>query len=234
MRVTPIPALVDNYAWLLVDGDDAVVVDPSDAQPVLAALGAHHLRAVWCTHHHGDHVGGLPDLLAACGPVEVVASHVDRDRIPGVTRVVREGDVLDFGGARVLEVPGHTLGAVAYVLPDGVFSGDTLFSYGCGRVFEGTIPMLRDSLAKLRELDGKLWCGHEYTVKNLRFGVQYDSALLPRLREAQAKRGRREPTVPSELADERRGNPFLRWDDPALAHLGEDVFAVLREARNRF
>jgi hydroxyacylglutathione hydrolase len=234
VEITPVPCLQDNYAYLLVEGDDAVVVDPSEAAPVLAALGDRRLVGVWLTHHHHDHVGGVEEIVDARGPVEVVGSRHDgeRGRIPRQTRAVGEGDRLAFGDTRVLDIPGHTLGAVAYVTAAGdAFTGDTLFCAGCGRVFEGTMPMMRDSLAKLRALDPatRVWCGHEYTGKNLAFArsmLPDDAAIAARRAEG--------CTVPSTIGEERRTNVFLRWDDPALAGYGPDVFATLRHAKDRY
>lgn len=245
MQVTPLPCLADNYAWLLREGDDAVVVDPSEAGPVLAALGTARLRAVWCTHHHWDHVGGIEDLRMRLGAFDIVGSHRDVGRIPHQTRAVGEGDVVEPFGARVVDIPGHTLGAVAYVVDGYLFSGDTLFSAGCGRVFEGTMEQMRTSLAKLRALDPSLrvCCGHEYTVKNLEFAaatMPEDAAVAARLAEARASRERGEPTVPALLSDELRTNLFLRWDDPGVAAAAArldptvDAFTALRLAKDRF
>ena len=234
MRVTPIPALADNYAWLLVEGNDAVVVDPSEAAPVLDALGDLRLVGIWCTHHHLDHVGGIPGVLAARGPVEVVGR--DPRRVSSITRSVREGDTIAFGDTRILEVPGHTLDALAFLTGSWIFSGDTLFAGGCGRVFEETMPMMRDSLAKLRDLPGKLCCGHEYTVNNLRFARSVGLDVDARLAREEARRARGEPTVPADMDEERATNPFLRWDDPGIVAwaAGEEPFTTLREAKNRW
>lgn len=250
MDVRPIPCLADNYAYLLVRDGHAVVVDPSEAAPVLAALGDLVLDAIWCTHHHWDHVGGVPELAERFG-VPVVGSRHDRDegRIAGQTVAVDEGDALDVLGERatVLAIPGHTLGAVAFVTPEHVFSGDTLFAGGCGRVFEGTMPQMRASLAKLRALDPRLrlWCGHEYTLKNLAFAeaLAPEPAVSARLADARARRARGEPTVGDPLAVELPTNIFLRWDAPAVqaaaARLGADpndpdaVYAAVRQAKDR-
>jgi hydroxyacylglutathione hydrolase len=256
MKVLPVPCLADNYAYLLVQDGHAVVVDPSEAGPVLAALDGLGIPglvvdAVWCTHHHVDHVGGVPDLVAA-RPAPVVGSRYDltHGRIPGQTVAVDDGDTVPaFGGvARIVAIPGHTLGAIAFVLPGHVFTGDTLFAGGCGRVFEGTMPMMQASLAKLRALDPalRMWCGHEYTVKNLEFAEAMDPApaIPTRLARMRALRKRGEPTVGTPLADEHATNPFLRWDAPALQatalRLGApgtspaEVFAALRGEKDRW
>lgn len=224
--VTPVPCLADNYAWLL--DDLGVVVDPSEAGPVLAALQGRPLRGIWLTHHHWDHVGGVPELVARFPGIPVVGGHVDRDRIEGLTDTVGEGDTV--GPARILAVPGHTLGAVAWVLDDVVFTGDTLFQAGCGRLFEGTPAMMVESLAKLRALPGdrRLCCGHDYAEKNLRYARTVDPGLT-----------RLPAPPPGSLAEERATNPFLRWDDPALAARlgtapGVETFAALRAGRDRF
>lgn len=250
MDVRPIPCLADNYAYLLVRDGHAVVVDPSEAAPVLAALGELVLDAIWCTHHHWDHVGGVPELAARFG-VPVVASRVDADRglIDGQTTAVDDGDAVPFGPltAAVHAIPGHTRGAIAFAIDGELFTGDTLFAGGCGRVFEGTMPMMRASLAKLRALDPALrvWCGHEYTVKNLEFACSLaaDPAVFHRLDDARARRARGEPAVGDPLAIERDTNPFLRWDAPAIraaaARLGADpadpdaVFGAVRHAKDR-
>lgn len=251
MDVRPIPCLADNYAYLLVRDGHAVVVDPSEEAPVLAALDGLALDAIWCTHHHFDHVGGVPALAARFG-VPVVGSRHDaaHKRIPGQTVVVDQDDTVAFRGvpARVHAIPGHTLGAVAFEIDGELFTGDTLFAGGCGRVFEGSLPQMRASLALLRALDPKLrvWCGHEYTVKNLEFAQDLapEAAAGLRLDQARDRRAHGEPTVGDPLAVELATNPFLRWDAPAVraaaARLGADptdadaVFAALRGAKDRW
>jgi len=252
IEVIPVPLLQDNYAYLLADraAGSAVVVDPSEAAPVREALAREglSLAAIWCTHHHSDHVGGVAEL----GAPEVIGSAYDAEhgRIPGQTRSVREGDGIEFGGVRfeVLEVPGHTLGAIAFVGDGNVFTGDTLFLGGCGRVFEGTMPMMRASLAKLRALpeSTRVWCGHEYTVKNLEFAGAVEPnepSILLRLEGVRAMRGEGRHTIPGTIGEELRTNPFLRWDSSAVAAFAgsrgvaedeDEVFARVREAKNSF
>ncbi|MES2638756.1 MAG: hydroxyacylglutathione hydrolase [Myxococcota bacterium] len=257
MNVRTVSCLTDNYAYLLVHDGRAVVIDPSEGPPVAAAVDAEgvSLGALWLTHHHWDHVGGLPDLLARAA-VPVVGSRYDLDqaRIDGQTVAADEDTVLFFGGhtARIHLVPGHTLGAIAIEIGGHLFTGDTLFAGGCGRVFEGTMPMMRASLEKLRALDPALrvWCGHEYTVKNLEFAAaltaengEPEPAIAARLAQARAQRARGEPTVGHPLADELATNPFLRWDAPAVraaaARMGADpqdpdeVFGAIRHAKDR-
>lgn len=251
MNVVPIPCLSDNYAYLLVRDGHAVLVDPSEPEPVLAALEGLTLDAIWCTHHHFDHVGGVEGVLAQY-PVEVVGSRYDLDqgRIPGQTRAVDDGDTLVSGGfsARVHAIPGHTLGAVAFEIDDALLTGDTLFAGGCGRVFEGTYAMMRASLAKLRALDPalRIWCGHEYTVKNLEFAneIAPEPAVAERLASARARRAGGEPTMGDPLSVELETNPLVRWDAPAIraaaARLGADpsdpdaVFGAIRHAKDRW
>lgn len=247
MQVIPVPCLSDNYAYLVVQGRLAAVVDPSQADPVLRAIDEHRLKLteIWLTHHHWDHVGGIEPLIEECPIKHVRGSRYDAEhgRIPRQTDALADGDSFDFGGARVdiTEVPGHTLGAIGYVTEGNLFSGDTLFIAGCGRVFEGTMEMMSESLAKLRALptDTKVWCGHEYTVNNLRFAqtvepdnVDIDTALREAIRAREAKRF----TVPGRLETELATNPFLRFDVPSVA-AGRDpvtAFAAIREAKDQF
>ena len=247
MQVIPVPCLSDNYAYLVVQGRLAAVVDPSQADPVLRAIDEHRLKLaeIWLTHHHWDHVGGIEPLIEECPIEHVRGSRYDAEhgRIPRQTDALADGDSFDFGGAHVdiTEVPGHTLGAIGYVTEGNLFSGDTLFIAGCGRVFEGTMEMMSESLAKLRALptDTKVWCGHEYTVNNLRFAqtvepdnVDIDTALREAIRAREAKRF----TVPGRLETELATNPFLRFDVPSVA-AGRDpvtAFAAIREAKDQF
>ena len=250
-RVETLALLQDNYGYLVIDEPrrEAVVVDPSESAPVKAraqALGVK-IAGIWCTHHHADHVGGVEELVASLGAMPVVGSAYDarEKRIARQSVGVDEQSELTFAGqsVRVLEIPGHTLGAIAYVLDGAVFSGDTLFLSGCGRVFEGTMPQMRASLAKLRALPEttRVYPGHEYTVKNLEFAARVEpesAAVKARLEHARARRARGEPTVPGTMADELATNPFLRWDAAAVQrHTGltdpDEIFAYVRRAKDR-
>jgi hydroxyacylglutathione hydrolase len=256
MRVIPVPCLKDNYAYLLIDAQGAaVVVDPSEAGPVEAALARERasLAEIWLTHHHGDHVGGVPELASTRPEVPVIGSRYDleHDRIPAQNTGVSEGDTLRFDGHTVelLEIPGHTLGAIAYVVAGCLFSGDTLFVAGCGRVFEGTMAMMQASMAKLRALppETAVYCGHEYTLNNLRFAAAIEpgsSAIAARQAWASALRDSNLPTVPARLGEELDSNPFLRWDVPAVIAAAQargadgtspaSVFGAIRTAKDQF
>jgi hydroxyacylglutathione hydrolase len=254
MRVLPIPCLKDNYAYVLAGaGPACVVVDPSEAGPVIAVLEREQLTlgALWLTHHHIDHVGGIEALCDRFGAVPVLGSAYDLEakRIPRQTQGLTEADTLTFEGSevRVLEIPGHTLGAIAYLVSGCLFSGDTLFLAGCGRVFEGTLPMMQESLAKLRALpvDTKVYPGHEYTLSNLRFALSIEPdnrVVQDRKRWAELKGERNEPTVPATLTAERLSNPFLRWDAPDVIATAKtlgatdtspaEIFGALRKAKD--
>ena len=259
MEIVPVPQLSDNYAYLLIDGEtgDAAVVDCAEAAPVLDEVRRRGVRlgAVLATHHHFDHVGGNPDLLRALPGLRVHGSADDAPRIPGITHRVRDGDPVEVGRlrARVILIPAHTSGHVAYYFPTerAVFTGDTLFAGGCGRLFEGDAAQMMGSLAKLAALpdDTRVYCGHEYTEKNLRFATTLEPgnrALRDKLAAVEELRRGGLPTVPSTIADEKATNPFLRTDSPELAasvrHRRPEVaandrvalFAAVRQLKDRF
>jgi len=253
--VLHVPAFQDNYIWLIRGRapDRVAIVDPGDAAPVLAALCAQRLTpvAILCTHHHGDHVGGVADLLAEFKlPVYGPA----RERIEGVTHPLNEGARvalpeldLEF---RVLDIPAHTAGHIAYYGNGMLFCGDTLFSAGCGRLFEGSAAQMAQSLAKLAALpdDTAVYCGHEYTAANLRFALAVEPdnrAARAHLAQVQTWRAAGRPSLPSTLGLERRINSFLRTHEPGVRaaaerHAGRtlatptEVFAVLRTWKDGF
>jgi hydroxyacylglutathione hydrolase len=253
VQIHAVPAFQDNYIWMIEQDGNAVAVDPGDDAPVEEFLARTRLRltAVLATHHHADHVGGLPALAARwkC-PTFGPAREVEAD----LGRRLAEGDRFTVPGIGIeletLDIPGHTAGHIALVGAGSVFCGDTLFACGCGRLFEGTPAQMVASLAKLARLPGgtRVYCGHEYTLANIRFAevVEPTNETLARrkVREA-AKRARNEPTLPSTIAEERDTNPFLRCEEPAVvaaaeAHAGRklhgpvEVFAEIRAWKNRF
>ena len=251
--IIPIPAFADNYIWVLRKGAVAAVVDPGDAAPVIAYLEreAVALSAILATHHHGDHIGGVRELVSRW-PVPVFGPA--HEMIPGRTDALSEGAAITVPGIgcsfSVLDLPGHTSGHIAYVGDEVVFCGDTLFAVGCGRLFEGTPAQMVASLDKLAALPGatRVYCGHEYTLANLRFARAIEPASEA-LREREArerdKRDRGAPTLPSTIALERATNPFLRADETAIRvaaerHAGRKlhdrvaVFAEIRAWKNMF
>jgi hydroxyacylglutathione hydrolase len=255
MKLVQIPLLRDNYGYLLVcpKTHTAAIVDPSESEPVLRRLQQENvaLVAILNTHHHRDHTGGNDGLLAG-GKLDVYGHKSDQGRIPGLTHGVDEGDEIIVGELRgeVLFIPGHTTGHIAYLFGKNLFCGDTLFTAGCGRLFEGTPEQMQASLKKLMALpdDTKVYCGHEYTESNLRFAVTLEPKnhkLVSRFERVQALRARGVPTVPSTIEEEKQTNPFVRWDSkeiqaslkattPNLRIDPVAVFAKIRKLKDAF
>jgi hydroxyacylglutathione hydrolase len=256
LNVRPVRAFSDNYIWLIESPTlpgQVVAVDPGDASPVIAELERSklNLAAILLTHHHPDHIGGVPELLRSSS-VPVIGP--DDERIASRTRTVRDGErceLPDLGlGFEILQVPGHTVSHIAFWGHGALFCGDTLFSAGCGRMFEGTPKQMNASLNRLRELppDTKIFCGHEYTAANLRFALTVEPANTAALEyQAGVNRVRAdgEPSLPSTLSMEIRVNPFLRCDNPVVraaaeTHAGKslkepsEVFGVLRAWKDQF
>lgn len=252
LTVLPIPAFEDNYLWLIHDGGDAVVVDPGDAMPVEAALArlGLSLRAILVTHSHADHIGGIEALTASR---DIPVYGPARERIPRLTHAVGDGSIVSLGAPAltlsVLDVPGHTVGHVAYYGQNRLFCGDTLFACGCGRI-DQPAAVMHASLQRLAALPPStlVYCTHEYTAANIRFALSVDphnTALLAR-RDAVAKlREAGLPSLPSSIADELCSNPFLRCDTDVMQRAAElsagralpepaAVFGELRTMKNRY
>jgi hydroxyacylglutathione hydrolase len=246
------PCLSDNFGYLIHDPRTKATasIDAPEAGPIIEALERENWRLtdILITHHHGDHVGGVAELKQKF-KTRVVAPHDKSANIANADVRVGQGDVVKVGGllARVLETPGHTLDHITYVFDNdkALFAADTLFSIGCGRVFEGNYPMMWDSLLKLRALpdDFKLYCGHEYTAANVKFALTVEpdnAALRARAEEVARLRAANKPTVPTLLGDEKKANVFLRADEPSVAasvrmkgRSAAEVFGELRERKNK-
>ncbi|MCX7554082.1 hydroxyacylglutathione hydrolase [Marinicella sp. S1101] len=253
IQINPIPIFNDNYVWVIDNGTHAVIVDPGKAEPVNDYLQQHQLKlsAILITHHHWDHINGLETLIAqhqcsSFGPVE--------DRIEHISNRVKEGDVVNLPeldlSFRVIETPGHTTSHICFFGNDLLFCGDTLFSMGCGKMFEGTPEQYIHSLNKLKELSPEtmVYCTHEYTLSNIAFAQRIDpdnEAIAKKKSKSEQLRSHDLPTLPFKLSDEIKLNPFLRTDDQAFrdalstkknVKLDDEAsfFAFLRTAKDNF
>lgn len=258
LSVLTVPTFDDNYVWLIHNGKQAVAVDPGESAPVLQALAQHHLilTAIVLTHHHPDHTGGVAELLNAAGK-SVPVYGPKNEVISVVSKPLAQGERAHIEALNltleVIDVPGHTLGHIAYYAAQQhwLFSGDTLFAGGCGRLFEGSPAQMLSSLDQLAALpnDTLVYCAHEYTLSNLRFALAAEPnnlALQQRMQDESAKREQHQPTVPSTLALEKQTNPFLRARETnMLKQLVSaekvqstanplEVFTALREWKNVF
>lgn len=249
IEIEIVPCLSDNYAYLVKSGDLCAVVDPSEPGPVKAALAKRGwaLTHILNTHHHLDHTGGNLALKEETG-AKVVGPAKDSARIPGIDIGVEEATGWEFDGhkVQVLEVPAHTRGAITFVIDGHAFTGDTLFTLGCGRLFEGGPQMMWTSLSKLMTLpdDTRIWCGHEYTHSNGRFALTLEPGndmLKRRMDDVNAARAAGKATVPSTMGLEKATNPFLRPDSGEIRKsLGMEaadtvsVFGEIRERKNNF
>ncbi|HMH64766.1 MAG TPA: hydroxyacylglutathione hydrolase [Rhizomicrobium sp.] len=249
IQIEIVPCLSDNYAYLVKSGESCAVVDPSEPEPVRAALArtGWKLTHILNTHHHLDHTGGNLALKQETG-AKVVGPGKDAARIPGIDIGVDEASGWEFDGRKVqvLEVPAHTRGAITFVIDGNAFTGDTLFVMGCGRLFEGDPAMMWTSLSKLMTLPGdtKVWCGHEYTQSNGRLALTLEPGnadLEARMRDVAAVRARGATTVPSTMELEKKTNPFLRPDSSEIRKsLGMEtagdvaVFGEIRARKDNF
>lgn len=253
MMITPIEAFKDNYIWMLTAEKNAVIVDPGDAAPVLTVLKQQQLTltAILITHHHWDHTNGVQQLLQQ---YRVPVFGPARDNLTILTHPLNDNDTVICPGLnldlQVLDIPGHTKGHIAYTGHDILFSGDTLFTAGCGRLFEGTASQLYHSLMRLAALptDTKVYCGHEYTESNLLFALAVEpdnKDIQRRLAIVRQLRQEKLSTVSATLTEEKKTNPFLRCHIPAVIQAAEqqvgrtlrdpiEIFAILRQWKDNF
>ena len=255
MKVTAIPTFRDNYVWAIHDDQTAILVDPGEAAPILTWLEARDVRpiAILVTHHHADHVGGIREITAHQSHALPVYGPA-QEPIPGRTHPLRGGETLRFAplnlNFEVLATPGHTRGHLCYLGHGGLFCGDTLFSCGCGRLFEGTPAQMYDALGRIKALaaDTRIYCAHEYTLENIAFALRVEpgnQALQQRLANVQSLRDQGLPSLPVDLGTEIATNPFLRCEEPGVIvataqhakralQPGLEAFTAVRAWRDEF
>ena len=255
LEIIPLTALKDNYIWILINriNQCVAIVDPSEHEPVLECIQSKNLNpiAILITHHHWDHVGGISGLTKK---YNIPVYTPKKEFVEGSTNPVGEGDIISLPELdleiNILDVPGHTSGAIAYYTKKMLFSGDTLFTGGCGRLFEGSPTQMYASLSKIKKLPTKtlVYCGHEYTIPNLQFAtaVEIDNkAIQRRLDIAQKTRNENLPTVPATLEIEKQTNPFLRCNEQSVINAASmragkaldnpaEVFATIRDWKDSF
>ncbi len=253
MQITPISCLTDNYAYIINDKNSKTVgvVDPSESQPIISFLKKENLKLNYIlnTHHHFDHIGGNIELKKIYN-AKVVGFNDDKNRIPGIDIMLKNDEQLNFGNSiiKIIHIPGHTLGHICFFFEKEkiAFTGDTLFSLGCGRIFEGDHKQMLTSLNKIKKLpkDTKIYCGHEYTYKNAEFCIKHDSNntnLKKYFEKIKKLRASNMPTIPSTLDNELKSNIFLRCDQNDVKtnlnmknHTDLEVFSKVRDLKDNF
>ena len=253
MKITPIQCLTDNYAYIIYDNDSKTtgVVDPSESKPVVSFLENKNLKLNYIlnTHHHFDHVGGNIELKKKYN-AKIIGFKGDKHRIPGIDITVDDNEKWNFGNStvKIIHIPGHTLGHICFFFEKEkiAFTGDTLFSLGCGRIFEGDYKQMLISLNKIKKLpkDTMIYCGHEYTYKNAKFCMKYDTEntnLKKKFEKVKSLSAQNLPTIPSMLEDELKSNIFLRCDQNDLKikldmknHEDFKVFKKVRDLKDTF
>jgi len=248
MEITPIPCLSDNYAYIINDNNSKIVgvIDPSEASPIISFLSKNKLKLNYIlnTHHHFDHIGGNTELKKLYN-AKVVGFIDDKHRIPGIDIALNDNEKWNFGDlvVKILHIPGHTLGHICFFFEKNklAFTGDTLFSLGCGRIFEGSHKQMLVSLNKIKKLpkDTKIYCGHEYTYKNAEFCMKYDSGninLKKKFETVKKLRSQNLPTIPTSLEEELNSNIFLRCDQNELKTKlnmqNQDDYKVFKKVRD--